>query len=116
MTDQILEWVRERARLAPAQQWTARFALRDTADGTAPDWSDFADPQVVTLRVALRTKPLRMGRRVYPEGQILSLMPMTVERKNGTLSSGWAEYGEDSYCGNGVFLSEEYRMQLLDRR
>lgn len=85
---------------AGTRRFYARFARRDNAEGTGPEWSA---PEWVTLYVALREKPMRD----HPKGEILTLTPEGKE---------WAEYGESDYCGEGEFLCEEYRMQLMEEQ
>lgn len=75
----------------------ARFANRDNAAGTAPEWSE---PRQVTLNVTLRAKDFKR----YKKGEILTL---------SVADFPWAEYGQYDYCGDGEFLCEEYRMQII---
>lgn len=80
----------------------ARFATRDDAEGTAPEWSD---PQVVTLYVKRSEKEYKRGKINRPVGTILELIPKEF---------AWASYTADDYCEEyNEFLAEEYRMQIL---
>ena len=99
-SDKFLDAIR-----AGKKQFIARFAKRDNKDGDGPEWSDY-DQGLVILRATIRQKDIRHGGRTYPKGQIISLY--------SSYPKGWAEYSEDDYCGNGEFLAEEYRMQLLE--
>lgn len=103
-SDKFLDAIRNRH-----SRFAARFAKRDTVDGSAPDWSDFPI-QVVELWIQLTTQV--HGSR--PPGYILSVMPEQVHDHAGTDIGSWAEYSETHYCGNGEWLAEEYRMQLLE--
>lgn len=83
----------------------AKFATRDTEEGTSPDWSD---PISVTLNVERRSVSLKRAKyRGQFAGDILLL---NVE------DFVWAEYGEnDRNEGEYVnsFMTENFRMEIL---
>lgn len=107
MTDAILERVRARG---PIQKWRARFARRDDVTGSAPEWKDYVE-EVVTLSVVVRGT--RVGRQ--PAGWILNVFVAGgVQPASHSDRIEWAEYSEADYGGNGEFLVEEWRMQLLE--
>ena len=88
-------------------RFMARFAKRDNRAGTAPEWSDYP-AGIYKFAITLRDKPYKNR----PKGEILSITPIDGE-PGWVGADAWAEYTEASYCGNGEFLIEEYRMQLV---
>jgi hypothetical protein len=80
----------------------ARFATRDNADGTAPD---FDSPREVTLYITRRDKSLP---RAKGPGQFAGDI-LTVIVKDFV----WAEYGDESYLGDDHWFNENYGMQII---
>lgn len=81
-----------------------RLAKRDNEEGDAPDWRP---EEIVTLHIERRDVPLkRRGRIVEPAG---TLLVMNIQEH-----PEWAEYSAHHDCGDGEWLCEQYRMEILE--
>lgn len=89
----------ELRQLKDGEKVLARFATRDNADGSAPEWSE---PKNVTLFV----RKTETNYKKRPAGSIIEL---TVK------DFSWATYNEENFCEEyNEFTSENYRMQILE--
>jgi hypothetical protein len=87
-----------------SRTFLAKFAKRDNAEGTAPDWSD---PTVVTLDVVLRERDVKVFGRQHYAGEIIRI---------SVYGLNWCDYGPEDFGADNVFETEEWRMQLLEDR
>jgi hypothetical protein len=96
MVDSLLDSLKDGCRVR------AKFARRDNEEGDAPDWGPV---KTVTLNVMRRDKAIKHRGVVHPVGELTSLTVKDFD---------WAEYDQRSYCEDGEFLAEEYRMKIVE--
>lgn len=89
------------ADLKDGQTLTVRYGR---AGEHAPNWGPWHDSKIF-LRRRETPLPKRLHNRSNAPnvGDILTL----------TLDS-WAEYGQGDYCGDGVFVVEDYYLEIKD--
>ncbi len=75
------------------------------AGESAPNWNEW---QSVPLFIARREQPLPKGLRGRARGyaNVGDITTLTIE------TTPWAEYSQADYQGDGVFLAEDFYLQI----